>query len=83
MSEVLGRKITHKAVTPEEMTQHYISLFGWPTEYAQFLVGAELDCDAGSEEQWWGKPENAIGEETVREWAERFKAKLAPALSIA
>ncbi|KAJ3543928.1 hypothetical protein NMY22_g2964 [Coprinellus aureogranulatus] len=76
LSDVLGRKITHRVVTPEELTEHYVGLFGWPKPYAQFLVGIELECDAGSQEQWWGKPENAVGAETVRQWAERFKEKL-------
>lgn len=58
-------------------------MLGWPVDYAGFLVGAELECDAGSQEQWWGKPENATGAETLKEWAARFKEKLAPASSIA
>ncbi|KAF6753590.1 NmrA family protein [Ephemerocybe angulata] len=76
LTDVLGRKITHKPISPEELTQEYVSSLGWPEDYAKFLVEAELGCDAGSQEQWWGKPENAIGKETTKEWAQRFKAKL-------
>ncbi|KAJ2924488.1 hypothetical protein H1R20_g12593, partial [Candolleomyces eurysporus] len=82
LTEVLGRKITHKVVTQEELTDHYSKALGWPLNYAQFLVQAEQYVDAGSEERWWGNPENIDGKETVREWAKRNKINFAPASKV-
>ncbi|KAJ2917889.1 hypothetical protein MD484_g2501, partial [Candolleomyces efflorescens] len=74
LTEVLCRKITHKVVTPEELTNHYAKELGWPLEYAQFLVQAEQYVDAGLEERWWGYMENITGKETVREWAKKNRS---------
>ncbi|KAJ2928185.1 hypothetical protein H1R20_g8907, partial [Candolleomyces eurysporus] len=82
LTEVLGRKITHKVVTPEQLSDHYSNSLGWPLQYAQFVVQAEQYVNAGSEERWWGNPENINGQETVREWAERNKLKFAPASKV-
>ncbi|TEB29820.1 hypothetical protein FA13DRAFT_1775134 [Coprinellus micaceus] len=77
LSDVLGRRIEHKVVSPEEMVNYYFSRpgLGWTKEFAQFVVMAEAMVDAGSQERLVGLPNTLVGEETFRQWVQRFKYK--------
>lgn len=83
LSEVLGRKITHKVVSAEEMLAYYVSLpeLGWPEPVAKMIVAAEKAVDAGCEERLAAQRDNLVGEETFRQWAERFKSHFSRAAS--
>ncbi|KAH6903074.1 NmrA family protein [Coprinopsis sp. MPI-PUGE-AT-0042] len=78
-SEVLGRTITHRAVSPEELLQVKGS-------WAKYLIDLEVDIEKdGTEERWFNlSAEEAEkegvevfkGKVTVREWVEKNKADL-------
>ncbi|KAJ3529982.1 hypothetical protein NMY22_g8765 [Coprinellus aureogranulatus] len=74
LSGVLRRKISHSIVAREELMAHYIEMCGYPLEYANFVVTAELENDRGAQEKWWGHPDNLVGTETLRARATRFKS---------
>ncbi|KAJ3550386.1 hypothetical protein NMY22_g524 [Coprinellus aureogranulatus] len=79
LSEVLGRKITHKTITGEQMTKVYTDILGWAPAISEHIVKAQLDMEAGSAERLFSNPDSAVGKVTFREWAEKHKDKLAPA----
>lgn len=81
LSDVLGRRISHTVVSVEELMAYYSEMCGYPPEYANFVIPAELRNDAGAQESWWGRPDNLVGKETVGQWAERFKSKFSPVAS--
>jgi hypothetical protein len=59
------------------MVNYYFSRpgLGWTKEFAQFVVMAEAMVDAGSQERLVGLPNTLVGEETFRQWVQRFKYK--------
>ena len=82
MTEILGRKITHKVNTPAEHIQYYVSR-GYPEQIAGYLVGVvQGGFEKGTEEALWHKYAKdassetsnvVIGKETLKEWIERHK----------
>ncbi|KAH6903075.1 NmrA family protein [Coprinopsis sp. MPI-PUGE-AT-0042] len=75
--EVLGRTITHKPVSPEEL----VKIRG---PWMKLLIDQEVDIENnGIEEAWWNMPEEEAkklgvevfkGKTTAREWVEKNKA---------
>ncbi|KAH6902719.1 NmrA family protein [Coprinopsis sp. MPI-PUGE-AT-0042] len=75
--EVLGRTITHKPVSPEEL----VKIRG---PWMKLLIDQEVDIENnGIEEVWWNLPEEEAkklgvevfkGKTTAREWVEKNKA---------
>ncbi|KAJ3543927.1 hypothetical protein NMY22_g2965 [Coprinellus aureogranulatus] len=69
LSGVVGRRISHSVVSREELMAYYIETCGYPPEYANFVITAEMENDRGAQEKWWGHPDNLVGTETLRAWA--------------
>jgi hypothetical protein len=63
MTEVLGRKITHKKLTTNELYRRYREVHGLEHGYAQLLTDLEPPIDQGSEEKW--TKEKGV---TIDEW---------------
>ena len=72
MSNVLGRKITHKRLTDEEELALFASL-GLPADYAVFLNGIERDIAGGSEERAFKSEKAIIGKEELKDYFEANK----------
>ncbi|EAU86323.1 NmrA family protein [Coprinopsis cinerea okayama7 len=83
-SDVLGKKVVHKAVPPEVLEEIYRHIMS--EEVAKWLIQAELEVEAGSEEKWGTltaeeqeklKVKVFVGTMTVRDWVEKNKAGFA------
>ncbi|RXW19930.1 hypothetical protein EST38_g5932 [Candolleomyces aberdarensis] len=73
LTEVIGRPITHKAISAEEQQARLIS-FGLPLEYAKFLASEELKADSGTEAALVTANNKFVGKFTVRDVLENNKA---------
>jgi hypothetical protein len=86
MTEVLGRKITHKKLTTDELYRRYRDVCGLEHDYAQLLTRSEPPIDQGSEEKWtkekgviideWQNQRDArviLGKITISEFLEKNK----------
>ncbi|KAL0956781.1 hypothetical protein HGRIS_002901 [Hohenbuehelia grisea] len=66
-TEVLGRKITHKRLSPEENTQHLIKQ-GLPEQVAKFLAYGEITVANGDEEKRFQVENKFTGRQTLKEF---------------
>ncbi|KAJ3510100.1 hypothetical protein NLJ89_g4862 [Agrocybe chaxingu] len=73
LSEVVGRKITHKQLTNEEEVEFYKSL-GMTQEYSEILNELDAIIDDGAEEKRVGTPKHLYtGTRTLRQFFEANK----------
>jgi len=72
LSKVLGRKITHKRVSPGEYTASFERL-GIPHDYASMLTSIALQIASGEEEALFTDKKSIIGETTLEEYFEANK----------
>ncbi|CAA7262583.1 unnamed protein product [Cyclocybe aegerita] len=72
LSDVLGRKITHKHLTNEE-EQALFQSFGVSKEHAAMLTGREARIDDGVEEAIVGTNKTITGTRTLRQFVEDNK----------
>jgi hypothetical protein len=63
MTEVLGRKITHKKLTTDELYKRYREVYGLEDAFARLMTNLEPSIDQGSEEKW--TKEKGV---TIDEW---------------
>ncbi|KIY72792.1 NAD(P)-binding protein [Cylindrobasidium torrendii FP15055 ss-10] len=70
-SEVLGRTITHTAVSEEEMTKRFSSRM--PAEYAAMLAGAEALVAKDWDVELFDLPSTHKGKITLKEWIAQNK----------
>ncbi|KAF9009628.1 hypothetical protein BDQ17DRAFT_1348451 [Cyathus striatus] len=76
LSEALGRKITHRRLSTEEVAQGFMSI-GLTDNYANVLANAEKRLASGAEEKLFfvdgGKTVKYIGKARLREYIEKNK----------
>ncbi|KAJ2928722.1 hypothetical protein H1R20_g8400, partial [Candolleomyces eurysporus] len=73
LSEVIGKPVTHKAISPAEQEARYTS-FGMTPEYARFLVAEEVKTDGDTEAALVEKENKFVGKLSVRDVLEKNKA---------
>lgn len=75
LSEVLGRKIEHVRLSPEERTKYYIGL-GMPEFVAGFMTQLEVGTAKGLEAMEDDSVEKVTGEKALafKDWVEENKA---------
>ena len=73
LSKVLGRKITHKRVSPDEYTASFERAVGLPHDYASMLTSIALQIASGEEEALFTDKKSIIGETTLEEYFEANK----------
>ncbi|KAJ2914829.1 hypothetical protein MD484_g5577, partial [Candolleomyces efflorescens] len=73
LTEIIGKPITHKAVSVEEQQARYSS-FGLPPDYARILATEEAKTDSGSETAFLAADNKFVGTFTVRAVLENNKA---------
>ncbi|KAJ7100456.1 hypothetical protein C8R44DRAFT_988502 [Mycena epipterygia] len=71
LSEVLGRKITHRTVSEEENRKVMLAR-GMPAEYAKFMSAADVGISEGGHERIYEKAD-FVGKRTMREFVEVHK----------
>ncbi|KAJ7866697.1 hypothetical protein B0H13DRAFT_1897967 [Mycena leptocephala] len=71
MTEVLGRKITHKNVSEEENTRVMLAR-GMPADYAALMSVADVGISQGGHERLYEKAD-FIGKRTLREFVEEHR----------
>ncbi|KAF8805895.1 NAD(P)-binding protein [Phlegmacium glaucopus] len=74
LTEILGRKITYRRISVDELKKAYIG-FGLDAEYAEYLVDFEAAIAKGDEEDAFNADENkrVVGKHTLREYFEANK----------
>ncbi|CAA7268478.1 unnamed protein product [Cyclocybe aegerita] len=72
LTEILGRKITHRSLTDEEQIAFYQSI-GLPKEYAVLLNASEARVAEGVEEAIVGNPKAIVGKVKLRDYLEANK----------
>ncbi|KAJ2928708.1 hypothetical protein H1R20_g8399, partial [Candolleomyces eurysporus] len=73
LSEVIGKPVTHKAISSEEQEVRYTS-YGMTPEYAKFLVAEEVKTDGDTEAALVAKENKFVGKFSVRDVLEKNKA---------
>ncbi|TFK41647.1 hypothetical protein BDQ12DRAFT_663693 [Crucibulum laeve] len=73
LSEVLGRKITHKRLTLEEGIQQWMKL-GAPREYAIRYTELESAVAREGEDKLFAEEDKIVGKRTLRDYLEENKA---------
>ena len=71
MSEILGRKITHRRLSIDELKEIFLEE-GLEPEYAVCMVNIQLEAARGTEEDIFNMNENKkfVGKRTLREYLE-------------
>ena len=71
MSEILGRKITHRRLSIDELKEIYLE-DGLEPEYAVCMVNIQLEAARGTEEDIFNMDENKkfVGKRTLIEYLE-------------
>ena len=71
MSEILGRKITHRRLSIDELKEIFLEE-GLEPEYAVCMVNIQLEAARGTEEDIFNMDENKkfVGKRTLREYLE-------------
>ncbi|KAF7318256.1 NAD(P)-bd-dom domain-containing protein [Mycena chlorophos] len=72
LTEVVGRKITHKIVSKEEMKQVFVDR-GMPEEYAEMMTGLDGYIAQGGEEKMYARA-TVVGKRTLKEFFVANKA---------
>ncbi|KAF9459739.1 hypothetical protein BDZ94DRAFT_1199056 [Collybia nuda] len=67
LSEVIGRKITHRHMPQTEAKEFYMS-FGIPEDYALMLIGVEGEIANGNEEAQFHRENKIVGETHIRDF---------------
>ncbi|RXW19918.1 hypothetical protein EST38_g5934 [Candolleomyces aberdarensis] len=73
LSEVIGKPINHKVISPEEQESRYTS-YGMTPAYAKFLVAEEVKTDGDTEAALVTKENKFVGKFSVRDVLEKNKA---------
>lgn len=68
---MLGRKITHVSVSPEELRRRFIDIEGWPEQYAKLMVWLYEQTAAGDEAKMNDHVEKITGRKpmSLEHWA--------------
>ncbi|CAA7268487.1 unnamed protein product [Cyclocybe aegerita] len=72
LTEILGRKITHKQITHQQQTDLFKYL-GMSDEFATLLSDSEIRLEEGSEEAIVGSPKAIVGKRRLRDYLEANK----------
>ncbi|TFK21387.1 NmrA family protein, partial [Coprinopsis marcescibilis] len=76
LSDVIGRTVTHNAVSNEVFKDHLRGTF--PEHLIDWLLEINTKAEGGSEEKYPHIKEKAVGKITVREWVKQNKALFEP-----
>jgi festuclavine dehydrogenase len=73
LTEVIGKPITHKAISAVEQQARYTS-FGLSPEYAKFLASEEAKSDSDTEAAVVAQENKFVGKFSVKDVLEKNKA---------
>jgi len=67
LSEVLGRKITHKRLAKEDLTKLYMT-FGIKEDFATYLADVEEAASRGESEHAFNSDKAILGKEELKDY---------------